>query len=179
MIFVSRPCRIEGRKTSIGTRPRVGKGNHLHVLVVHCTGIAMASKLVVCRLCCAEVIRTHSVSLFSPLSIKSDLPGRLSRLAEVPVDPDDGLSKYLCRLCREKLTKLEEFRAKAHSCYRSSPRQAEPSSRKRVKSTSGAAGVSPHTAQSRPRAKRPVANRVLFLDKESPRGKQIQYTCRQ
>ena len=123
----------------------------------------------VCRLCCTETKQNHSISLFSPSSVKSDLPGRLSRLAEVPVREDDDLSKYICRVCRNNFLslekKLQEFRAKAHSSC--SPRQAAPSSRKRVKDTAGAEGVSPHTAHSRPRAKRPVVSRVLFPDKEN------------
>ena len=123
---------------------------------------------VVCRLCCKEVVKYHSISLFSPTSVKSGLAGRLSKLAEVPILESDGLPKYLCRNCRDKFvtleSKLQEFRAKAQSSY--SPRQAAPLSRKRVKDTGGQ-GVSPRTAEARPRSKRSLSSRVLFADKEN------------
>ena len=131
----------------------------------------MAPTMVVCRLCCAEVKQNHSISLFSPPSLKLDLPGRLSRLAEASVEEVDGLSRYICRSCNfislEK--KLQEFRATVHSSC--SPKRTEPSSRKRAKETAGAEGVSPHTAQARPKAKCPVG-RVLFSDKENAYSQQ-------
>ena len=133
----------------------------------------MASMMVVCRLCCAEVKQNHSVSLFSSPSIKMDLPQRLSKLADVTVEESDGFSRYICRVCKNNFIslekKLQEFRAKAHSSH--SPKQSEHSSRKRVKETAGAEGVSPHTAQARPRVKRPV-NRVLLTDKENTHSQQ-------
>ena len=93
--------------------------------------------MVVCRLCCAEVRQNNSILLFSPPSLKIDLPARLSRLVEVSVEEGDGLCLYIFRvgslsfmeeyhLFREE--KLPQFRVKAHfSC---SPRQTEHSSRK-------------------------------------------------
>ena len=137
----------------------------------HCS--MMASAMVVCRLCCAEVKQNHSISLLSPPSLKLDLPGRLSRLAEASVEEVDGLSRYICRSCKSNFIslekKLQEFRAKVHSSC--SPKRTEPSSRKRAKETAGAEGVSPHTAQARPKAKRPVG-RVLFSDKENAYSQQ-------
>ena len=41
---------------------------------------------VVCRHCCAEVRQNNSVLLFSPPSLKIDLPARLSGLVEVSVE---------------------------------------------------------------------------------------------
>ena len=117
-----------------------------------------------CRLCFSQVNQKHCISLFSSSSLKTDLPGRFSRLAQVPVEPNDGLSWYLCRNCRGKFltleTKLQEFRQKAQSTC--SPQQAAPCSRKRVKATAGTDGVSPHTALARPKSKRPTTSRVLF-----------------
>ena len=133
----------------------------------------MPPMMVVCRLCCTEVKQNHSVSLFSSPSIKMDLPQRLSRLADVTVEESDGFSRYICRVCKNNFIslekKLQQFRVKAHSSH--SPKQSEHSSRKRVKETAGAEGVSPHTAQARPRAKWPV-NRVLFTDKENTHSQQ-------
>ena len=123
---------------------------------------------VLCRLCSTETERTHSVSLFSKDSVQKDLPGRLSRLAQVPVGEEDGLSGYLCRKCKGKFVsleaKLDAFRAMAKAV--ASPRQRIPACRKRVKDTSGGL-VSPHTAHARPRSKRSTSSRVLFPDKEN------------
>ena len=122
---------------------------------------------VVCRICSSEVLNIHSLALFSAKSVKADIPGRLSRLAEIPVQKSDGFSKYLCRGCKNKFLSLEsdlqEFRTKAQSTC--SPRQAEPFSRKSQKDTSGQ-GVSPNTAAGRPRPKRAVG-RVLFPGQEN------------
>ena len=95
-----------------------------------------ASAMVVCRLCCAEVKQNHSVPLFTPSSLKLDLPGRLSRLAEVSIEEVDGLSKDICRTCKNSFIslekKFEEFRAKAHSSCSCSPKRTERLLRKRV-----------------------------------------------
>ena len=132
---------------------------------------------VVCRLCCSEVVSKHSVALFSKDAVKADLAGRFSSLAQVPVSEDDSHSKYLCRTCKNRFTaleaKLQSFRSMAKSV--SSPRQLTPSCRKRVKDTSGV-GVSPHTAQVRPRSKRPAAGRVLFPEQENVPRKQSEQT---
>ena len=40
----------------------------------------ITSAMIVCRLCSVEVKQNHSVSLVSPLSLKTDLLGRLSKM---------------------------------------------------------------------------------------------------
>ena len=110
----------------------------------------------------------HSLALFSESSAKLNIPGRLSRPAQVPVKEADGFSKYLCRSCKTRFLslegKLQELRAQLQSSC--SPVQVAPHSRKRIKDTGGQE-VSPHTKETRPKSKRPVASRVLFPGQEN------------
>ena len=39
------------------------------------------------------LLNTHSLALFSAKSVKADIPGRLSRIAQVPAQESDGFSK--------------------------------------------------------------------------------------
>ena len=138
----------------------------------------MASRLVVCRLSFSQVVPKHSVALFSKGAIHADLAGRFCRLAQVPVSEDDGHSKYLCKICKNRFTslvaKLQSFSSMAKPV--GSPRQLTPSCRKRVRDTSGV-GVSPHTAQGRQRSKRPAASKVLFPELELEQENVIDKQC--
>ncbi len=96
----------------------------------------------------------------------SGLAERLSKVTDVPFTPNDGLSKHICRPCNRKFVSAESFRILAKASYEKnrasllrpltrvtgSPKSIS-SSRKRPKDTSGV-GVSPHTHQVRPTAKR-------------------------
>eukprot|EP00731_Ephydatia_muelleri_P030838 Em0022g352a len=115
-------------------------------------------------------------SLLLKLSSCSSLTGptnrgladRLSKVADVPVAPDDGLAKFICGICNRKFLLAESFIATAKASYEKS--NASPSgtggtigsqaqvSRKRTKDTSGPE-ASPHTTQCRPVAKRLTAER--------------------
>ena len=126
---------------------------------------AMASvKVNVCRFCGNTVLPTLSVALFSKDGLDKDLPGRISRVVDLPVSREDGLPSYLCRPCMRKFQTAETFRSFAKSSYekqsynKSAPPLCSPDpvvrcSRKRTKDTSGFE-ASPHTAQVRPQAKR-------------------------
>ncbi|KAL5517217.1 hypothetical protein EMCRGX_G002720 [Ephydatia muelleri] len=102
-------------------------------------------------------------SLKSKESLASDLANRLSKVADVPVAPDDGLSRFICRSCKHKLVSGECFRTTARASYEKnkdtliSTGSAMDSqvqvTNKRTKDTSGP-GASPHTRQCRPVAKR-------------------------
>eukprot|EP00731_Ephydatia_muelleri_P019665 Em0012g490a len=95
----------------------------------------------------------------------SGLAERLSKVADVPVAPDDSLTKFICGICNRKLLSAESFIRTAKASY--AKNKASPSgsgtsdtmgsqaqiTRKRTKDTSGPE-ASPHTNQCRPVAKR-------------------------
>ena len=56
-----------------------------------------------CRICDSVLSRTHYVALFSRESLQSDLANRLSKVADVPVASEDGLSRFICIPCKNKL----------------------------------------------------------------------------
>ena len=124
---------------------------------------AMATiKVNVCRFCGNVVLPTLSVALFSKDGLDKGLPGRISRVVDLPVSSEDGLSPHLCRPCMRKFQSAETFRSMAKSSYekqgyiRPAPPLHSPrghGSRKRTKDTSGFE-ASPHTAKARPLAKR-------------------------
>ena len=108
------------------------------------------------RFCGALLDEKHRSDLFSTIALEKDLPGRFSRLLQLPVSRDDGLSVYCCRKCVGRLNSvektIEEMKSLANSSYskagyappvNSSPLSRE-RSRKRVKDTSGDT-ASPHT----------------------------------
>ena len=55
-----------------------------------------------CRICGSVVPPTHCVALFSMKSLTAGLADRLSKVADVPVAPDDGLTKFICGICSMK-----------------------------------------------------------------------------
>ena len=83
--------------------------------------LAMASARRVCRSCLQKVDIKHAAGLFTPKAVLEYLPGRMSRLLQVPVRADDNLSEYTCRGCKSAtlaVEKLQELRDKAQSSYR-------------------------------------------------------------
>ena len=107
----------------------------------------MASARLVCRLCLQTVDIKHAAGLFTPKAVLEDLPGRMSRLLQVPVRADENLSEYTCRGCKSATLavekKLQELRDKAQSSYREAEQAP---GRKRTKDTSSGPGISPATA---------------------------------
>ena len=108
------------------------------------------------RFCGALLDEKQRSDLFSTIALEKDLPGRFSRLLQLPFSREDGLSVYCCRKCVGRLNSvektIEEMKSLANSSYskagyapavNSSPLSRE-RSRKRVKDTSGDA-ASPHT----------------------------------
>ena len=63
----------------------------------------------------------HRSDLFSTIALEKDLPGRFSRLLQLPVSRDDGLSVYCCRKCVGRLNSVEktikEMKSLANSSY--------------------------------------------------------------
>ena len=128
-----------------------------------------ASNAALCRLCCstAAIQQSRYRKLFSVKAWQDDLPGRLSRLLDLPVSFSDGLSQAVCIVCIKKLESFEAFRSLARQSYQkqrykeqlpsfpvsgsSSP--VRPATKKMTKDTGGA-DASPFTAKSRPAAKR-------------------------
>ena len=116
----------------------------------------------------------------------TDSPGRLSRIIDLPVTADDGLSQHICRPCNRKFIAAESFRSSAKTSYerkgfhvsvlgspQSSPKVPSVASictRKRTKDTSGI-GASPYTSKARPLAKRSTTGvpgrRLAFPAKEN------------
>ena len=103
-----------------------------------------------------------SIALFTKDGLDKDLPGMISRVVDLPVSREDGLSPYLCRPCMRKFQAAETFRSMAKSSYekqgynKPAPPLHSPvvyGYRKRTKDTSGFE-ASPHTTQARPLAKR-------------------------
>ena len=111
---------------------------------------------------CVDIVELSSIrsidltSLALSIAQKKDIPGRFSRLLQLPVSHDDGLSVYCCRKCVGRLNSvektIEEMKSLANSSYskagyappvNSSPLSRE-RSRKRVKDTSSNT-ASPHT----------------------------------
>ena len=111
-----------------------------------------------CRICGSIVSPTHCIALFSSRweSLASGFADRLSKVADVPVAPDDGLSKFICRICNRKLLSAESFITTAKLVIR----RIKPHSLAlvRTKDTSGH-DASPHTSQCRPVAKQLTAER--------------------
>ena len=71
-----------------------------------------------CRICDSVLSRTHYVALFSRESLASDLANRLSKVADVPVASEDGLSRFICIPCKNKLICQESiFRTTAKATY--------------------------------------------------------------
>ena len=115
-----------------------------------------------CRICDSVLSRTHYVALFSRESLASDLANRLSKVADVPVASEDGLSRFICIPCKNKLMSGEYFRTTAKATYKknkdptliafSSNSQVQVTN-KRTKDSSGRPGASPQTRQCRPGAK--------------------------
>ena len=63
---------------------------------------------------CLVHITSH---FFSRESLASDLANRLSKVADVPVASEDGLSRFICIPCKNKLMSGEYFRTTAKATY--------------------------------------------------------------
>ena len=65
--------------------------------------------------------KKHRSDLFSTIALEKDLPGRFSRLLQLPVSRDDGLSVYCCRKCVGRLNSvektIEEIKSLENSSY--------------------------------------------------------------
>ena len=86
------------------------------IYTVRC-GVIMASiKVNVCRFC-STVLPKRSVVLFSKEGLEKDLPGRVSRVVELPVSREDGLSPHSCMPCMRKFQAAEVFRSLHRSSY--------------------------------------------------------------
>ena len=74
-----------------------------------------------CRFCGALLDEKHRPDLFSTIALEKDLPGRFSRLLQLPVSRDDGLLVYCCRKCVGRLNSVEkaikEMKSLANSSY--------------------------------------------------------------
>ena len=64
--------------------------------------------------CCASYTLGR---LFSTKSLNSGLAERLSKVADVPVAPDDGLTQFICEICNRKLLSAESFIRTAKASY--------------------------------------------------------------
>ena len=78
-------------------------------------------RMAACRFCGALLDKKHRSGLFRTIALEKDLPGRFSRLLQLPVSRDDGLSVYCCRKCVGRLNSVEktteELKSLANSSY--------------------------------------------------------------
>ena len=58
---------------------------------------------------CSFVSSTHCIAVFSTESMRSGLSKRLSKVINVPVTLNDGLSQYICRPCNRKFLAPESL----------------------------------------------------------------------
>ena len=70
-----------------------------------------------CRICDSVLSPTHCVALFSRESLASDLANWLSKVADVPVASEDGLFRFICIPCKNKLMSGEYFRTTAKAYF--------------------------------------------------------------
>ena len=149
-----------------------------------------AGASIVCRLCCSVLSAKHSYSLWTQHSQKEHLPQRISRLLEIHINLDDGLTSHICRPCMrvfetlekasEKLKKFRETAKAAVTILQSHKQQAGPLAEglpllntvqhvvpKRKKECSSLLNVSPDTVRQRPSAKKQLSRRHLNFKNDS------------
>ena len=56
-----------------------------------------------CRFCLQTVDIKHAAGLFTPKAVLEDLPGRMSRLLQVPVRANENLSEYIAGVANLQL----------------------------------------------------------------------------
>ena len=66
-----------------------------------------SQRMAACRFCGALLDEKYTSGLFSTIALEKDLPGRFSRLLQLPVSRDGGLSVYCCRKCVGRLNSVE------------------------------------------------------------------------
>ena len=84
------------------------------VCAVQCGVIMATIKVNVCKFCGSTVLPKRSVVLFSKEGLAKDLPGRVSRVVDLPVSREDDLSPHSCMPC---MRTAEAFRSLARSSY--------------------------------------------------------------
>ena len=67
-----------------------------------------SQRMAACRFCGALLDEKHRSGLFITIALEKDLPERFSRLLQLPVSRDDGLSVYCCRKCVRRLNSVEK-----------------------------------------------------------------------
>ena len=70
--------------------------------------IIQSQRMAACRFCGALLNEKHRSGLFSTIALEKDLSGRFSRLLQLPVSSDDGLSVYCCRKSVRRLNSVEK-----------------------------------------------------------------------
>ena len=133
--------------------------------------MATSVRLLECRFCLGKVQPKHCVGLFTPLSIRNQLPKILSSIFDLPVSPSTQHSPYICQTCRHKANslhnKLHALRSMGKNSYQSkiSPSSMGKQGQKRPKDTSqgGLGVVSPDTLKSQPPKKQPGLGKRLDL----------------
>ena len=76
---------------------------------------------VVCRFCLKEDDLKHCFGLFNKQGLENNLPERLSKLLELPVEPSSYLPSHMCRTCKTALVSIEDktvkYRERAAKSY--------------------------------------------------------------
>ena len=117
----------------------------------------MASRLLQCRLCWANVVDKGMTNLFTNKSIEWGWATRISSLLDVAVSQDDHMPPHVCSKCITKVVALEKASVELAEFKRSAANAMQHMQRslKRTKETTGEFGVSPTTQRARPRSKVP------------------------
>ena len=125
--------------------------------------IAMAAKVLSCRLC--------GENIFTIKSLERQWPSRISLLLDIPVNRSDQLPSHVCSKCLTRVATLEKasenlaaFKISARSVMEQALRPL-----KRTKPTSGNVDVSPNTLRERPQPK--IPRRLPFTSTLIYRGK--------
>ena len=126
--------------------------------------IAMAAKVLLCRLCWESSPDHKVTNIFTGKSLKKEWPCRISSLLDIPVDSSDQLPPHVCFKCLTRVVSLEKASANL-TAFKSSARSVmEQALRplKRTKETSGEVNVSPNTLRVRPQSKIPRSETPFY-----------------
>lgn len=77
------------------------------VAIFSCVIFAMATKVLLCRLCWKSTSNKKLTNLFSEKSLQQRWVSRITTLLDVPVHKDDNLPPHVCSKCLTRVVALE------------------------------------------------------------------------
>lgn len=126
-----------------------------------------------CRFCLQKVQSKHCVDIFTPSSVRNNLPGILSSIFDLPVSQSTQISSYVCQTCRNRSNslhnKLLAMRSMGHKSYQIALGSSAviKHGQKRPKDTSSGLDISPDTQKSQPprKVRAGMGKRLIFCGK--------------